>query len=48
MKFKLYKKVTDHCHYTGKFREAVHSISNLNYRVSQEIPVKIHNDSKYH
>ena len=40
MKFKLYKKVTDHCHYTGKFRGAVHSICNLNYKVSQEIPVK--------
>ena len=21
MKFKLYKKVKDHCHYTGKFKE---------------------------
>ena len=48
MKFKLYKNVTDHCHYTGKFRGAVHSICNLNYKVSQEIPVKIHHDSKYH
>ena len=23
MKFKLYKKVRDHCHYTGKFRGSV-------------------------
>ena len=45
--FKLYHKVKDHCHYTGKFRGAAHSICNLNYKVPQEIPVKIHNGSKY-
>ena len=43
MKFKLYKKVRDHCHYTGKFRGAAHSICNLNYKV----PQKNHNGSKY-
>ena len=47
MKFKLYKKVRDHCHYTGKFRGAAHSICNLRYKVPQEIPVNIHNGSKY-
>ena len=47
MKFKLYQKVRGHCHYTGKFRGTAHSICNLNYRVPQEIPVKIHNGSKY-
>ena len=26
---KNYHKVRDHCHYTGKFREAAHSICNL-------------------
>ena len=46
-KFKIYQKVRDHCHYTGKFRGAAHSICNLNYKVPQEIPVKIHNGSKY-
>ena len=47
MKFKLYRKVRDHYHYTGKFRGAAHSICNLNYKVRQEIPAKIHNGSKY-
>ena len=46
-KFKLYQKVRDHCHYTGTFRGAAHSICNLRYKVPQEIPVKIHNGSKY-
>ena len=46
-KLKLYQKVRDHCHYTGKFRRAAHSICNLNYKAPQEIPVKIHNSSTY-
>ena len=35
------KKVKDHCHYTGKFRVAAHSICNLNYKVPKNIPVVI-------
>ena len=31
--FKLYRKVRDHCHYTGKFRGAAHTICNLRYKV---------------
>ena len=46
-KFKLYQKVRDHCHYTGKFRGTAHSICNLRYKVPQEVSVKIHNGSKY-
>ena len=41
------KNLGDHCHYTGKFRGASHSICDLRYKVPQEIPVKIHNGSKY-
>ena len=46
-KFKLYQKVRDDCHCTGKFRGAAHSICNLRCKVPQEISVKIHNGSNY-
>ena len=45
--FKLYKKVRDHCHYTGKFREAAHNICNLRYKVPKKIPVAFQNGSTY-
>ena len=45
--FKLYHKVRDHCHYTGKFRGAAHSICNLRYKTPKEIPVVFHNGSTY-
>ena len=41
--FKLYHKVRDHCHYSGKFRGAAHSICNLGYKTPKEIPVVLHN-----
>ena len=41
--FKLYHKVRDHCHCTGKFKGAAHSISNLRYKTPKEIPVVFHN-----
>ena len=44
---KKYPKVRDHCHYTGKFREAAHSICNLRYKTPKEIPVVFHNGSTY-
>ena len=39
------RKVKDHCHYTGKFRGAVHSKCNLSYKVPKDIPIIIQNTS---
>ena len=41
------QKVRDHCHHTGKFRGAAHSICNLRYKTPTEIPVVLHNGSTY-
>ena len=41
------QKVRDHCHYTGKYRGAAHSICNLRYQITKEIPVVFHNGSTY-
>ena len=41
------KKVSNHCHYIGKFRGAAHSECNLRYKVPKEIPVVFHNCSTY-
>ena len=41
------QKVRDHCHYTGKYRGAAHSICNLNYKIPREILVVFHNESTY-
>ena len=30
---KKYRKVRDHCHYTGAYRDPIHSIFNLKYSV---------------
>ena len=43
--YKNRKKVKDHCHYTGKFRGAAHSICNLKYKALQGTPIVIHNAS---
>ena len=46
-KFKFYHKVRDHCHYTRKFRGAVHNICNLRKKVAKKISVVFHNGSTY-
>ena len=40
-------KFRDHCHYTGKYIGAVHSICNLKYSLPKEIPVVFHNGSNF-
>ena len=45
--YKLMHQVRDHCHFTGKYRGAAHSICNLQYKVPNTIPVVFHNGSKY-
>ena len=42
-----YRKVRDHCHYTGKYRGATHNICNLKFNVPNEIPVLFRNSSNY-
>ena len=32
---KMYQRVRDHCHYTGKFRGAAHNICNLRYKTQK-------------
>ena len=39
------KNIKDHCHYTGNFRGAARTKCNLNYKVSKDIPIIIHNTS---
>ena len=40
-------KVRDHCHYTGEYRSAAHSLFNSKYSVSKNIPITFHNGSNY-
>ena len=47
MKDKKYRKVRDHCRYTGEYNGAAHSICNLKYSVTKRIPKVFHNGSNY-
>ena len=38
---------TYHCHYTGKYKDAAHSIYNLKFDLPNEIPLVFHNDLNY-
>ena len=42
-----YRKVRDHCHYTGKYRGALHSKCNLRLKRTNAIPVFFHNLTGY-
>ena len=42
-----YLKVRDQCHYTGKYRDAAHSICNSKFNVPNESPLLFHNGSNY-
>ena len=42
---KKYRKVTDHWHYTDKYRDAKHSICNLKYSMPKEITIIFRNVS---
>ena len=42
-----HRKVRDHCHFTVKYRDAVHSIYNSKFKVLNEILVVFHNGSSY-
>ena len=44
---KKYQKVIDHFHYTGKYKDATHSICNLKFNLLNEISVVFHNGSSY-
>ena len=47
MKDEKYRKVRDHCHYSGECRGAAHSIYNLKHSVTKRIPIAFHNESNY-
>ena len=40
-------RVRDHCHLSGKFRDAAHKICNLKYKIPMFFPVVFHNLSGY-
>ena len=44
---KKYCKVRDHCHYTGEYRGAAHSICNSKYSVLIKFSVVFHNGCNY-
>ena len=47
LKIWIIEKFRDNCHCTGKVRGAGHSICDLKFNISNEIPVVFHNGSKH-
>ena len=41
------RKARDHCHYSGIYRGAAHSLCNLQYKIPSHIPVVFHNLAGY-
>ena len=41
------RKVRDHCHYSGEYRGAAHSLCNLQYKIPSYILVVFHNLAGY-
>ena len=48
MEDQKYRKVRDHCHYTGEYRSAAPSIRSFKYSVTKKIFIFFHNGSNYH
>ena len=44
---KKYRKVRDNSYFTGKYKDATHSIYNLRFNVPNEIPAIFYNGSNY-
>ena len=40
-------KVRDHCHVTGKYRDAAHWSYNVNFKMTKSVPVIFHNLKGY-
>ena len=40
-------RVRDHCHITGKYRGSAHQVCNLNFKLTNKIPVVFHNLKGY-
>ena len=40
-------KVRDHCHVTGKYRDAAHWSCNVNFKITKKVPVIFHNLEGY-
>ena len=47
LQIKKPRKVRYHCHYTGEYIGAAHSICNLKYSVPKNVPIIFNNASKY-
>ena len=47
VKYKIYCKVRDRCHYTGEHRGDANSICNLKFSVTREILIVFHNGCNY-